>query len=477
MPFRDLLIGPPKRLLRRYAQRQDGSITLLGVLLLMAMLVMGGMAVDFMRFETERARLQSVADRATLAAANSLTDVDAVALIRDYFRAEGLEHALVGQPSITPTELGAMTEVSARVDVNTFFLRMVGIDTLTPNVTARAQEIVEKTEISLVLSISPDMARDNQFANMQDAAIAFANMVLRPANRGYVSLNIIPYAGQTNPSTQMFDYLQGVRYNIGADGIYGTADDQAFPQVSSCLEMSDGDFATTGLPGAGRAQVNHFQILPLSHPTWAEWGWCPQERAAIRHAVSDPATAEAVIRNLRIYSGSGLQYAMKYALALLDPTSQPAFAHLNSISTTLVPTEFTDRPSAWLDPQTRKVIVILSDGEIGRQVRPANGLDPANLDTWLDWQPWTTTTYWLNDRGNSAGARLFDNLCTLAKSPSHNIEIYTIGFNNSFEGQNWQRQLRNCASHPSMFFPTNGLHITYVFQVIADRLNRTRLTQ
>ena len=56
--------------LKQFGRDEDGSIIVLTLLLLFGMLIVGGMAVDFMRYESRRAQLQSVSDRAVLAAAD-----------------------------------------------------------------------------------------------------------------------------------------------------------------------------------------------------------------------------------------------------------------------------------------------------------------------------------------------------------------------------------------------------------------------
>ena len=57
------------RYLRAFGRDEDGEIIILTLILLVVMLVVGGMGVDFMRFEARRVVLQSVSDRAVLAAA------------------------------------------------------------------------------------------------------------------------------------------------------------------------------------------------------------------------------------------------------------------------------------------------------------------------------------------------------------------------------------------------------------------------
>ncbi|MEO0931364.1 MAG: pilus assembly protein TadG-related protein, partial [Pseudomonadota bacterium] len=50
--------------LRMFKRDEEGGVLVLTLLLMVLMLVMGGMAVDLMRFEERRVVLQNVSDRA-----------------------------------------------------------------------------------------------------------------------------------------------------------------------------------------------------------------------------------------------------------------------------------------------------------------------------------------------------------------------------------------------------------------------------
>ncbi len=64
---------------------EDGNLFVVFVPLLFIMAIWGGIAVDLMRFESRRAALQGVTDRAVLAAANLDQKLDPKAVVFDYF--------------------------------------------------------------------------------------------------------------------------------------------------------------------------------------------------------------------------------------------------------------------------------------------------------------------------------------------------------------------------------------------------------
>ena len=59
-----------RRRLNRFRQDEDGGLIIFSLYLFVMMLMIGGLAVDFMRYEITRTRLQNTLDRAVLAAAD-----------------------------------------------------------------------------------------------------------------------------------------------------------------------------------------------------------------------------------------------------------------------------------------------------------------------------------------------------------------------------------------------------------------------
>ncbi|MFQ1701819.1 pilus assembly protein TadG-related protein [Loktanella agnita] len=493
-----------RRLLHRFRKDESGGLIILTLLLLIVMLVMGGMAVDFMRFESRRITLQSVSDRAVLAAASLDQTLPPEEVIEDYFRKAGFSDNIVGSPEVIDSGNFRTVRVEAAQNLNTFYLRLVGIDDLRVPAQSGAVEGIGKVEISLVLDISGSMrfggsTSRGRFGDMQDAAIAFANKVLDPENGGQVSLNIVPYAGMTNPGPDMFSYLNGVRYQENL--VIGTDEEGAdiyFPQVSSCLEIDGADWDNSGMPTPFNQQVPHFQTWDIAADVM-DWGWCPQDRSAIQYAFQDAGDAATFIQNIRMHDGTGTHYAMKYGLALLDPATQPGFKHLNSVSiaqinadyqaaiaaaTTqaeidaaevilnrmkLVPDGFTNRPAAWDDSETTKMIILMTDGKITEQLRPNNPLDPVNLVDPIANQP--GSPYYLYSPRETNRDHFYA-MCDLAKSAERDVVVYTVAFETDAEGN---EEMANCATSSATYFPASGAGLTTVFEQIAEQITDLRL--
>jgi Flp pilus assembly protein TadG len=238
--------------IRQFKKDEDGGLIVLTLLLLISMLVVGGMAVDFMRFEAERTKLQSVSDRAVLAAANLNQERDAGAVLTDFFTAEGYANAIVGEPFIEKTANGSEIRLSSAIEMDTFYLRLIGMDTLTAPATASAVEGTGNVEVSLVLDISGSMGssmtgniyrrdvngdpiRDadgnietfegtrTRMFFLQQAAKQFIEDLLLPEYEDRVSINLIAYSQHVRLRDDLYMALRTTPDSISENDVIGSS--------------------------------------------------------------------------------------------------------------------------------------------------------------------------------------------------------------------------------------------------------------
>ena len=211
---------------RAFWRREDGSMTIFGLMLLMGMVAIVGIGVDLMRYERDRVHLQNTLDRAVLAAADMDQPLDPQAVVEDYFAKAGLSDSLT---SVNPVTTLGSRQVSARADlsVDTFFMQMFGTETLDIQTLSAAEENIPNVEISLVLDISGSMRFENRMTELRPAAKNFVTNVLGGSggsggtgNNTVTTVNLIPYAGQVNPGPEMFDYLGGRRFGTSENEVF-----------------------------------------------------------------------------------------------------------------------------------------------------------------------------------------------------------------------------------------------------------------
>lgn len=240
--------------LKEFGRDEEGGIIILSILLLITMLVVGGMAVDFMRFESERAQLQSVADRATLSAASLDQTLDGKDVIVDFFEKAGYGDNIVGEPEVrkTPGSGTSFVKVNSEIDVDTFYLRLVGIDTLTAPATSSAIQGGGSVEVSLVLDISGSMRNEvnvlepkiddgtgepvlnddgtvqmetvsrSKMYLLQAAASQFIDDLLIDEFKDEISINLIAYSQQVALDDDLYRALRTTPDTISSTGVIGS---------------------------------------------------------------------------------------------------------------------------------------------------------------------------------------------------------------------------------------------------------------
>ena len=114
------------QVLRRFRRDEDGALIVFGLMLFVLMVMLGGFAVDLMRYENTRVNLQNTLDRSTLAAAALGQKLDREGVVRDYMEKAGLGDQLA---KVTVTSGQNATSVSATgiADTKPLFMHMLGI--------------------------------------------------------------------------------------------------------------------------------------------------------------------------------------------------------------------------------------------------------------------------------------------------------------------------------------------------------------
>lgn len=489
--------------LRRFRQEEDGALLLFGLFMLFLMLVVGGFAIDVMRYERERTHLQATADRAALAAAALSQTDNPNAVVLDYFTKAGIED-LYRAPQVEQGLNFRTVRVNTESVMPTMFMRAVGVNDLRAPAVSAANETVPNVEVSLVLDISGSMRFTDsggmmQIARLRPAANRFINRLLAGDRAQTTTISIIPYAGAVNPGRAVFDLLGGqvatVSFPSVVDGVMQTITQRRDHPDSHCLEIESSDFSSSTIPELGSFdQVPHFMKWAIHAPTM-DWGWCPLEgnvalgeaSSAIQYFSSNASYLTSFIDRMRLHDGTGTHYGMLWGLWLLDPANNWLVEELNELG--LVHDDFADRPAAYDDDETVKAIVLMTDGNITEQVRPRypdRTLAPLNATLPADVQLHHTRELDRQNNGsqcNGAGCSVqqsnagtnrnrFYAACNMAKA--NGIVIYTIAFNTNANGRT---EMQNCATSISHYFDVRGADLDNAFQAIAGSIQQLRLVE
>lgn len=350
-------IDQPPRDAKRFAEEEDGVMVVFSMFIILIILMVGGIGVDTMRFEMERTRLQNTIDRAVLAAADLDQTLTPKAVVEDYFVKAGITDVV---PTVTPTTGIGFKTVSAAAtrQMDTQFMRMSGVDTMTIPAGATAEERVPNVEVSLVLDISGSMKDNNRLVNLRTAAKEFIDATIKADTVNRVSINVVPYSEHVNVGPIIFDEL-----NVSQRHSY-----------SHCIEFDDADFTLTAISTVKlHQQMQHFQWNTFSNQSGTTQNTrhdtvCPRNGFESVTAMSQNAAAlKASVDAMRPRAGTAIYLGMKWGAYMLDPSFRPLNVKLSAANRS--DPNFTTRPAEYSDSKTLKTIVVMSDGENSSSAR------------------------------------------------------------------------------------------------------------
>ncbi len=381
--------GAAARRLCGFSREEDGAITILTIFFLLMLLMICGIAVDLMRNEIERVRVQQTLDRAILAAADLQQTLPPEAVVRDYFEKAGIEEYLgdvtVSPGADLPSSFFRTVEASARARTPSPYMSMTGVSDLPLFVSGRAEEVIGHVEISLVLDISGSMNSNSRLANLKVAAQDFVDQVINNSDLGRTSISIVPYAAQVSLPDTLADPLP-------LDGIN---------PYSNCVNFVAGDFDTTtmrvesdiaGAPPVtpyertlhfDRYNHSRFRDGRLNDP--ATLVPRPECRADPEREVlalqQDAELLKQHIRNLTADGNTSIDIGMKWGTALLDPTMRPVVEDM--IADNAVPGAFLPRPLNYGDEENLKVVILMTDGRNTTQYRLRDHVRAGPSEVWF----------------------------------------------------------------------------------------------
>ncbi len=360
MPRRNLLKLLTDRA-RGFAGEDSGALIIFGLILFFLMLLMGGLAVDLMRYEATRVTLQNTLDRSTLAAASLDQELDPEEVVRDYFQKAGLSDQL---RDVQVVEGLNFRNVKSRgiADARPFFLHLIGIKDLDAKGLSAAEQRITDIEIVLVLDVSGSMS-GAKITRLRAAASDFVQTVIGSDPYNRVSIAVVPYNAQVNLGPTLIG-----KYNIShQNGLSGV--DCVEPPASTFTNATMS--RTDPLPRAAYADVTSSTNTIDGYVSWNSASYATMNTSApfcrnvaaniVRLPNNNVATLQSQINALQAGGNTSITLGMKWGLTLLDPGARPMFDEFASQGH--IPSEFAVRPFNWDKTDADKIIVLMTDGE------------------------------------------------------------------------------------------------------------------
>lgn len=475
---------------KTFCKNEDGGILIMSLMLLIVMLILGGMAVDFMRFESRRALLQSVTDRAVLAAAELDQTIAPRDVVFDYFEKAGFAGAIIGEPNIVRVAGSRSVQVGAEIALNTFFLRLAGIDTLEAPAASAAVEGTGNIEISLVLDISgsmnnrvyvPGRGDVRKYILLREAATGFVDSLLKPEYHDQISMSLVAYSANVSIGDELFDALKTTPATI-----VDSDTNVSFTNPARCLDFTPAEFATTTFdPARTYDQVERFDYFSSSSNSQVLEPSCPKESyEGIIPLTQDADQLKGAINQHSPRTYTAIHLGVKWGVSLLDPSMRDLLAYVPSVDPAFAGARPSDYATASSALSTVKYLVLMTDGEnvAGRRIKPEY------YDTAEEQLRWNTYNFQYWDRyidGNRRGVSQYtrtgysatqadawmQSMCNAAKA--RNITIFSIAMGATSHGED---EMRECASTTSHYFATEGEALNDIFENIAKQITDLRLS-
>lgn len=465
-----------------------GNVAMIFALSLFPIFAVVGSAIDLSRIQSAKIQTSALLDQAVLAATNLSSTDDPNDVIQEWMSSQ------IGQFGYSPEDLSVnVTSVialnsrdvhaTASLTVQTVVMDMFGEDEVTIEVTSAAIQSIPNIEISMVLDISSSM-RGNRLTSLKEASTEFVDIMLTPSTEDATSISVVPFGGTVNIGNSLFNKFAVQATAPGTiidpdedDYDIGTAVETGafrFSFGNACVEAIQDDYDTEMLPSFSRAQVPDFWRWWNNHP------WCPEDASAVYLNSNDATALKAHLNGMVLSDGTGMDIGALWGLKFLSPEFRGE-----------VGGDFSERPLDFSEEESKKVMIVMTDGNITAQNRPedislgnvhtnrpgnraphvsaiSNQGNRSNMQTTRTRGSATTSA------SNDSAVGRFKKACNAAKD--EDILVFTIGFQISANSLA-DRILEECATSTDYYYHVEGLDLTSTFQSIASQVNALRITQ
>lgn len=355
-------------LIRTFHKAEDGTLVIFALVLFVLMAMMGGVAVDVMKYEATRTQLSQTLDRCTLMAASLDQRLAPQEVVEDCVAKAGLGEQL---QSVVVLEGVNSRDVQAvaKADTKPFFMHMLGIDRFDAAAGSRAEQKITDVEIALVLDVSGSMG-GTKISNLRTAASKFVATMLDNDPNRRISIAIVPYNAQVNLGPTLLS-----KFNVTAPH---NALNRPFDLANhNCLELPPSVFGAAGISRTvalpQMAQSDHAYGTDTGNyytaPTSTSYAvpnfganFCRTEaNNVVRMPSQDKAQLQGWINGLTANGNTSIALGMKWGTVLLDPSARSIYDEY--IAAGQMSANLSGRPFDTGSRDSMKVIVLMTDGE------------------------------------------------------------------------------------------------------------------
>ncbi|MBO6638408.1 MAG: pilus assembly protein [Roseitalea sp.] len=328
---------------RRFAGDQRGNFAAIFGVTSLALLTAAGMALDYSRLSSGKARLNHALDAAVLSTTRDITSgkvqpEDAEELVRKFVLANIDEGDFPGDPVqidqviVDPVE--KTLEVVASLRVPMTLSKLFSDDYQTVSTGSKGQFSNTKIEVSMALDITGSMggslsgSSETKIEALKAAATnAVSLMMAAPGADDRVRIGLVPYAATVDASP----VIDEINYTGTSNGcVYERTGPKRFTD----------DFATPSYPVGGTTSCPGAQIVPMTN-----------DETLLTNRINGFGTGGCTAGHI----------AIAWSYYMLSPNWDPAWP--------------ADSEAAPYAPGTRKYAIIMTDGIFNRHQSSGSGCD------------------------------------------------------------------------------------------------------
>ena len=475
------LANQKNSLLRRFLSKESGQIAVIFALSLLPVMAIIGFAIDLQTATRQQSRAQMVLDSALLAAAKTKQAGGTDAEIKESAQAY-IDSMFAKEPgglSCAPAQIDPVTQnddISGELSCSqkTTISQVIGRSEIAFKVGSDVTYGVGKLDVSFVFDISGSMNSSGKLDDLKDAAKEAVEILL-PApgasNDGEVRIAMTSYNNMVNAG-EYFESVTGlkakrtyvdykdvcvrywwwgtcreygtevIKYNVDSTCVWERNGNEAFTDGAPKMVKNNGSALKEVAANTLNAAVstnNTEGYLAAGHAwydrnknTWMTAG-LSDCRSATPYALSDNKTQlNKYITDLSANGGTAGQQGIAWGWYLISPEWEKAY-------------KTNSKPLAYDEPDSTKVIIVMTDGEFNSQ--------------------------YFGELGSS-----FDQAKALCNSiKAKDVRIYTVAFQAPNAGK---EILEYCASGPEFAFtPSDGQQLTDAYRAIASSISDLRIKQ
>jgi Flp pilus assembly protein TadG len=427
---------------------------------------MVGLSIDMGRFVMARQSLQETLDAGVMAMAAARQSGNAADLqrLQDHIAANWSQPHGAESPVITFREPnGNIVEASATTQMPTYFVRLLGLNTVSVAATAHGSYGMQKSEVALVLDVTASMLTGTRMADLKTVSKKMIEDVYAvPGADAKVKFSIVPFGQYVNVGTQ---YRGSPWLSVPNDGtqtvctktkavisksgctikpvpVYKENEPTTYTQVETCTSYTYGpetnscgtaSYLWEGCVGSRNAPLNMSVAADSSRPIPGLPNLkCSQPLMRLTSVKADQLAAiDGLTATGETYIPSGLIWGWRTL-------------------TTEMP--FQDGAPNTPGAAARKFLVLMTDGENTRSVSGST-----------------------HDGDDAASANAVSaTLCSEIKK--ENVEVFTVAF--GVTDAKTLEMLRTCATNEANFFDAkDSARLDAAFMTIGNALIVARLVK